>query len=538
MSRNSRLFLSDYKLEFVLNERPVETENYLLRLSCSDNLKIILKTDDAEVLNVFIHTNSIDGEWKDIYLSKKIDGEFELNISGVSGGRSAFRFAIEKEDAVYWEPEEYHQLLGDPPALDVICLYTMIPNVTGTISDWTLKLKHISEMGFNAVHVLPFTEMSSSESPYSAANLFKIDQAYKGDIDDFRNFAKEAGRLGIIICLDIVLNHIGDNNIICNKHADWLQPDKDRTDGMRRAGCYHQNSWISWEDLILINYEHPDPHVKSEIYKYMLEYVLFWIDAAGGTKVMLRLDNLHSSNRKFIKWLMHELRKQHQDIIILSEYFGAEQNLDEAVSDYGLNLLTANSWEYPFAPVLENYIRSIHANKGLKYLLTPTSHDTEAASKLFGTADSSIPRYAVCALMGTGYTGIVQGYELGLLEKTEFIGRNPKKQPETDNDYSKFIKNVNDLLKKEKCLRLKGNIQFYETGNDSLIVCIRRSCEGGGILIAVNLDIYNRHSFKYHMLGNAETLIVEKSEVLYRPEEDIIEINLDACGACAVRTMK
>lgn len=535
MSKNNGLLGSDYDIKLLINGEK-KSESRLIRISEKDCLRIELKLERDDIFTAYLHTD-MASEHLEMLSMQKAGSVFFVELNPVRCGRSSFRFAVETEDSILWEPDEYHQLLTDPAVLDSIRMYTLIPNITGKIPDWTQKLNDISDMGFNAVHILPFTRMSASESPYSASDLFKIDEAYGGSLEEFKSFTQKAAELGIIICLDIVLNHVGDENTICSEHGHWLVADKNRSDGMKRAGCYHHDLWISWEDLVLINYDHPDLKSRYEIYDYMLEYVLFWIEASGSGNVMLRLDNLHSSNEAFIRWLIPRIRVQHPGIIILSEFFGADEHIDDAVKNFGLNLITANSWEFPFAPSLQKYISSIHNRGGaVKYFLSPVSHDTDSAAELFGTADSSIPRYAACALMGTGITGTVQGYEFGIEKKINFIGRYTEKPVETGRNYSQFISNVNKLLADEKCLREAGNIEFYDTGNDSLIVCRRRNLDGGSILIAVNLDIYNTHYLDYPIIGESKILLLENAEIEQNRNDDRLHIKLEACGACAVRT--
>lgn len=538
MSENNGLLNCGYSFEIGVNDRQADKAAGFLRITEHDILNFQLELHEhasggLTPTGVVLHCDINDDKWTFLRFTEDND-RYTLSIEKPSCGRASFRFAVKTSQGLLWEPAPYHQLFVDPDPMDVR-LYTMIPNVTGPISGWSHKLKDIASMGFNAVHILPFTQMGPSESPYAASDLFSIDELLGSSMDEFKSVAAAAENLGIKICLDMVLNHVSCENIICREHAQWLTPDGSRPDGMKRAGCYHHDTWISWEDLVLLNYAHPDPSIRKELYNYMLKYVLYWIDAAGGNNVMLRLDNLHSSDKVFIKWLLPRIRKKYPGVIILSEYFGAEHHLDEAVTEYGLNLLTANTWEYPFAPDLERYIAKIHNSSRLKYLIAPTSHDTETAAKLFGIAESSIPRYAVCALMGTGITGMVQGYEYGIPEKINFIGRNPESLPETGHDFTAFIRQINGLLKKEACLGQKGNAEFIDTGNDSIIACRRFDSRGGEMLIAVNLDIYNGHSLQYPVSGEAAALLAENTESEFIERDDIVKINLGACGVCAIR---
>lgn len=537
MSENNSLLNREYLFEILVNKVPVDPAAGLLRINRNDTLDFRLELHEGAFngltpAGAVLHTDINHGEWTFLKFNEN-KSRYTLSLVKPSCSSASFRFAVNTDQGLLWEPDDYHLLLVDPAPMN-IRLYTMIPNITGPISRWSHKLKDIIAMEFNAVHILPFTQMGSSESPYAASDLFSIDESL-GSMDEFKEFAAASDRLGIKICLDMVLNHVSNENIICRRYAQWLTPDSSRPDGMKRAGCYHHDTWISWEDLSLLNYTHPDPSIREELFNYMLDYVLYWIDAAGGNNVMLRLDNLHSSDKAFIKWLLPRIRKKYPEVIILSEYFGAEHHLDEAVTEYGLNLLTANTWEYPFAPDLERYIQSIHSHTGLKYLLLPTSHDTEAAGMLFGTPESSIPRYAVCALMGGGTTGIVQGYEYGMPEKINFIGRNPDPPPQTGHDFTDFITQVNTLLKTRTCLNQEGNAELLNTGNNSLIVCRRSAGNEGDILIAVNLDIYNGHRLRYHVPGKADTLLVHNAESGFSDHDGLVEIKLAPCGVCAIR---
>ena len=69
-------------------------------------------------------------------------------------------------------------VLIDPPQVDGLRIYTLIPTVSGTVADWKVDVKRIREMGFNAVHLMPVTTMGVSQSPYAASDLFDIDHSY------------------------------------------------------------------------------------------------------------------------------------------------------------------------------------------------------------------------------------------------------------------------------------------------------------------------------------------------------------------------
>lgn len=533
MSRNNRLLQPgtySFSGEAAGFEMPEDCR--LCRMFKGDHVSLRIEfAGEIDYPEVFLHTDAGEGDWIFIPFKKSGSGRFSLDIEIKRSGLYSCRFAAADDNTFFWEPGDYHRFLVDPLEMDGLALYTLIPNVSGRADEWIKKLPEINRMGFNAIHLLPVSMMGSSESPYSASDLFKIDKAWGSSIEVFKRFAADAGALGIMLCLDIVLNHISVENPLCREKAHWIKADGERSDGLRRAGCWHQNSWISWEDLVLINYDHPDEKTRADIYEYMLSYILFWIEAAGGNNIMIRLDNLHSSNQRFINWLLPEVRKNFPEVIILSEYFGAEEHLNEAVENFGLNLLMANTWEYPFAPVLQNYLESLHRKSMTgRYLIEPSSHDTGSIPELFGSAASTVPRYLCCALMGTGQTGIVQGVENGNAEKINFIGRSAEIRDYGSCNFTDLIKSVNGLMMEHRCFRKKGNIDFIETGNDSLIVCTRRDddCE---YLIAANFDTGRGHSFHFNSTGNLQFLLSENAE---RESED--KIFLQACGVCVLIT--
>ena len=125
-------------------------------------------------------------------------------------------------------------------------MYTLIPAVSGTISDWIDMLPHIAGLGFNAIHILPMTSLDVSESPYSAYDLFSIDSAYNGHNNRdgftlFEKFVEKAQELGIRLCFDLVLNHIGIRSKMAHMCPEWIVPDKSEKDGLKRSGCWHMN---------------------------------------------------------------------------------------------------------------------------------------------------------------------------------------------------------------------------------------------------------------------------------------------------------
>jgi hypothetical protein len=431
----------------------------------------------------------------------------------------------------------------DPEALKDIRMYTMIMPVSGAISDWVELLPHIAGLGFNAIHLLPITSLDISESPYSAHDLFSIDKAYSGKengygFDVFEKFVEKARELGIRLCFDLVFNHIGVRSKMVQMCPEWIVPDKSEKDGLKRAGCWHMNSWLKWGDLVKIYYDHPHPDIRSDIWDYMKKYSMFWSHFAQLTGGMIRLDNLHSSHEGFVTSLLEELRGAYPNLVIMAEYFTDSNTIMKKAAEGQINLFLANQWEYPYAHNLRSYLNYIHyIGRKVRFHIPITTHDTGAPAQLFGKAEAAVPRYAITTLMGTGQTGIVQGVEYGHPEKIDFIGRKEKYKFKDDLYIAEGIRNINRVLTESSVFHQDGNLEFIDNGHGAVLGALRRLNKemAKGYLIFANLDIHNGYHLQVDLspfLKNKKQIQMEDriSEDRYESKVSEIDISIEPCG--------
>ena len=451
-----------------------------------------------------IYTNFPDGgekeTWKNIPMEKISIGRYKLTYKFDKCGLFEFKIKYSRDKGNTWflDSGPAKKVFVDPPNMRSLRIYTFIPSVSGTITDWKKKLVEIREMGFNAIHLLPVTKMGKSESPYSAVDLFDIDPSFTDPNDtadgitQFESFVEEAKKNGIGLFMDIVVNHISPESNVAKKCPEWIVKDKNEKDGLRRAGATHNNSWIRWEDLVLIDYKNNDPAIEHEMWDYFYSYVDFWASYAYYTGGGLRFDNLHSSTSDFITFITEKLKEEYPDLILIGEYFSSKEEFYKNVPDWQLNLILGNSWEYRVAPAIRKYIMDMHTQGGLEYFLPLTTHDTGSPAQEYGCVYSTMPRYLIYALMGTGQTGIVQGTETGIDKKIEFIGRKNNSPVSGKEDFREFFIKTNELLAKEVVFQEFGNIQFVDNGHDSILAAIRSDITGKSAwLLIANLDIYN-----------------------------------------------
>lgn len=462
-------------------------------------------------------------------------------------GLRTFRAEFSLDGGATWSRDTLPDawVLVDPPQIDGLRLYTMIPTASGTIVDWTADLSRIAEMGFNAVHLLPITELDTSESPYAAHDLFEIDNNYLAQDSEqsgqsqFQVFIQEAKRLGIRLCFDLVLNHIGVNSSMATKAPDWIAPDPQEPDGLRRARYWDGGQWKTWDDLVLINYEHPSEEIRSEIRRYMTDYALFWTKCAHDTGGFVRFDNLHSSDLSFVESLAAALHRAYPGVGIIAEYFTDAGSLLNNGPKWALNLILATPWDYPFVPQLREYLTYLHRDsEHLRYFMPITSHDSGTPAQEFGDPESTVPRYVAAALMGTGATGICQGVEYAQPERINFVGRQPKASYPDEPRFARFIGEINAILAEHAAFRQGGNCIFIDNDHPAIIAAFRKDTESSaiGYLVICNFDTCDPQSIRINLLehvGDHQSLsCVEliSGETQVVPSTDF-ELTLPPCGA-------
>jgi hypothetical protein len=522
--------------------RACKGKNMILTITSEEPLPIEVQANIITAMN----SNEVN-VWEKIPFERFDDKTLLCQIKPKHPGLYSFRAEFSLDNGVSWfrdtVPDAW--LLVDPPQVDGLRLYTIIPNVSGTIADWKSDLRRIIDMGFNAVHLLPLTTLDTSESPYAARDLFDIDHSYLekdsplSGLAQLEEFIQEARNLGIRLVFDLVLNHVGVNSTMSKKVPDWIVPDQNQKDGFQRARYWDNDGWHYWNDLILINYEHPSDAIRNEIWSYMIDYTLFWAKYANDTGGFVRFDNLHSSNPDFIEVLTKKLHTKYPNVGILAEYFADETVLLHTGPKWGLNFNLATPWDYKFVPQLRNYLNFIHrVSKHIRYFMPVTSHDSGTPAQEFGSVYSTIPRYVAAALLGTGASGIIQGVEYGIQERINFIGMRPKMKFPSEPIFASFIRQVNTILANYPAFRHGENCQFVDGGHHAIIAAFRQNTgqQVFGFLVVCNFDIGSSHHISIDLtpILNVDEpiiycdLLYDKTDIFSSPH---LELQLEPCSA-------
>ncbi len=479
--------------------------------------------------------------WEDLPFEREGNRfSIKLRIDKPGSYRFKMKYSLDDGQTWMWDKVSHTYVIADPEHMRNLKLYTLIPTRSGHIGDWAKLLPYIKDLGFNAVHLLPITKMGLSESPYAAKCVLDIDESYAipGDkrsiLDQFEEeFILTAKDLGLRLCFDIVLNHVGIDSEIVRRRPEWIKNDPEQKDGFKRAGCWDYEKWVVWKDLCLLNYDHPDEGIKAELWEFMKEYALFWANYASFTDGLVRLDNMHSTYHDFLRFVFREMRDAYPNILILAELFSDFDTVKKLSVECGVNLLMGTPWGEKYVPGLRKYLAHIHRVGGhVRYLTPLNSHDSGAPAEEYGSNLSIPPRYVTMALFGLPYTGLCEGAEVGVLKKVPFIGRDTApivdlKHPVAD--HRDFIQKVNQIQDEYSAFGEVNNVTFIDGEHIAIIAILRkapRPTDPDFILLA-NFDILQPQTLKLDLakcnidLSKQNVLVTDmftKVTVVLQPE--------------------
>ena len=225
-------------------------------------------------------------------LASEGDGYWSADVAGVRAG-DEYKFVITNGEArwkidpyarrvtrsngnsvVYnpnfdWGTSEYQT--PEPNELVIYELHTGTFNDSpegepGNFDGIINKLDYLSDLGVNAIEVMPSLEFASDFSwGYNPANIFAIESAYGGSTA-FRRLVRAAHERGIAIIFDVVYNHFGPSDLDLWQFDGWSENDK--------GGIYFYNdrrSATPWGDT------RPD-YGRVEVRRFIRDNALMWLE--------------------------------------------------------------------------------------------------------------------------------------------------------------------------------------------------------------------------------------------------------------------
>jgi starch synthase (maltosyl-transferring) len=379
------------------------------------------------------------------------------------------------------------------------------PGRHGTFRDLLPRLPALRELGFDVLYFPPIHPVGQTNrkgknntaeagpgdvgSPWAIGNWQGGHDAVEsalGTLDDFRMLLAAAKAHGLEIALDLALNCSPDHPYV-QHHPHWF---KRRPDG---SIAYAENPPKKYQDVYPLDFDTPDwPALWQEI----LRIVRFWIDQGVKT---FRVDNPHTKPIGLWEWLIDQIKRQHPDVILLSEAFTRPAMMKELAKVGFSQSYTYFTWRNSKAELTE-YLTELTATPEADYFrphFFVNTPDILHAYLQKGGKGAFAVRFFLAATLSPLY-GLYSGFEFyentplhaGSEEYLDSEKYELKHRPhDMPGSLVPLIKLLNEARREHPALQQFTNLTFHEINNDHLL-CYSKVAGEDRLIFIVNLDPY------------------------------------------------
>jgi starch synthase (maltosyl-transferring) len=301
-----------------------------------------------------------------------------------------------------------------------------------------------------------------------------------GTEKELRALVADAKKLGIEIALDFAIQCSPDHPWL-REHPEWFHR---RPDGTLK---YAENPPKRYQDIYNVDFGSED---WRGLWQALLDVVLHWI---GCGVTVFRVDNPHTKPLPFWEWLIGEVRREHPEVLFLSEAFtrpAPMTGLAKAgfAQSYTYFTWKNNRWELlEFLGQLlewrEFYRPNCFANTPdilHEYLQTGGRPAFEARLVLAGTLS---PSYGI-------YSGFEHCESVPVRPGSEEYLNSEKyelKQRKLDGPLLPLVARLNEARRDNPALQWLDPLTVLETENERLFAFLKRRGDNS-VVTVVNLD--------------------------------------------------
>jgi starch synthase (maltosyl-transferring) len=383
--------------------------------------------------------------------------------------------------------------------------YSPAPGRSATFAEAAERLPGIAEMGFDVVYLSPIHPIGTTfrkgrnntlepgptdpGSPWaigSPAGGHKSVEPGLGTIEDFDEFVRAANRLGLEVALDLAYQASPDHPY-AKEHEEWFRR---RPDGSIQ---YAENPPKKYQDIYPFDFESA---AWQSLWLELKSVVDFWVQ--HGVHIF-RVDNPHTKPFQFWEWMIREVRREHPEVIFLSEAFTRPKVMRRLAKLGFTQSYTYFTWRNSKAELTEYFTE-----------LTQTSVREYMRPNLFANTPDILHEYLqrggppafrvrliLAATLGASY-GIYSGFEVCenrpvRAGSEEYLNSEKYEYRHWDwnqaGNLRQLITRVNTIRRKHPALQSDWGLRFHPTDNDQLI-CYSKQSAGGpdAVLVVVNLD--------------------------------------------------
>ncbi|HEU5015810.1 MAG TPA: alpha-1,4-glucan--maltose-1-phosphate maltosyltransferase, partial [Roseiflexaceae bacterium] len=393
---------------------------------------------------------------------------------------------------------------------------SQVPGKHGTFKDVEKMLPYIAGMGFDVLYLTPIHPIGTTfrkgkdnspvaqpgdpGSPYAIGSEeggHKAIHPELGTLEDFRHLVEAANKIGMEIALDNAFNASPEHPWV-REHPEWFRI---RPDGTIQ---YAENPPKKYQDIYPLNFESAE---WRSMWQELKSFFDFWIEQ--GVKIF-RVDNPHTKAFPFWEWCIGELKREHPDVIFLSEAFTRPKVMYRLAKlgfsqSYTYFAWRTTKWE------LTEYMTELTRTEVREFFrpnFWPNTHDILTPQFYDGHRSTFIVRLVLAATMTASYGIYGPPYELMLHEPAlprEEYRDNEKYEIRTwDLDQPAslrpIITRLNQARRNNVALQRNNSIRFLRVENnyaenEQLIAYTKESPDGSNIVLTIiNLDPVNVQS--------------------------------------------
>jgi starch synthase (maltosyl-transferring) len=424
---------------------------------------------------------------------------------------------------------------------------------TGTFKSNVKRLDYVADMGFDVLYLPPIHPIGETNrkgknnsvaakkgepgSPWAIGSKeggHKSIHPELGTIDDFKVFVEEAKKRNIDIALDVAFQCSPDHPWV-KEHPEWF---KKRPDGTIQ---YAENPPKKYEDIYPIDFETEHWEKLWEELKSVFDY---WIEK--GIHIF-RVDNPHTKSLRFWGWVINEIKKDHPDVIFLSEAFTRPKIMYQLAKRGFTQSYTYFTWrntKWELTTYLEELTRT-EVKDFFRPNLWPNTPDILPEYLQVTGRTGYTLRLLLAATLSSNYGMYGPAFELMESEprdfgKEEYLNSEKYEikhwKTNRKNSLQTVIKRINTIRKENPALHRNTNLQFHHIENDQLIAYSKHTDDFSNIILVVaNLDNHHTHSgwvhFPTEQFGIPSdssfqvTDLIATTRYLWQGDHNYVEIN-------------
>ena len=382
------------------------------------------------------------------------------------------------------------------------------PGGHGTFRDCERLLPEIARMGFDVVYFPPIhpigrtnrkgknnSVVAETEDPGSPWAIGAAEGGHTdihpqlGTREDFRRFAARARELEIEPALDIAFQCSPDHPYV-RHHPDWFRW---RPDGTVQ---YAENPPKKYQDIIPFDFE---TEQWRDLWDELRDVLRFWI--GEGVRIF-RVDNPHTKPFAFWEYLIAEIRRDHPDVVFLSEAFTRPKVMYRLAKLGFSQSYTYFSWRNTRFE-MEQYLGELTSYPVREFFrpnFWPNTPDILPEFLQYGGRPAFVIRFLLAATLSASYG--IYGPPFELFVNEALPGREEYRDSEKFQikcwDWSRsdhmreLITRVNRIRRENPALQTTWNVHFCQTDNDNLLCYLKSDARRDNlVLVAVNMDPFN-----------------------------------------------